>query len=128
MGKAQQLTITKTIIRKTIKMLTTKTAQLFTKAMTALVEESRKAYDAHHISQFNFSATVSGRTTGDLSVTFKFSENSYGYNDAASHNPIQALKEVLRRHGWVKENTSLVLTYSGDEKVSIAEETDQIPF
>lgn len=109
-------------------MLTTKTAQLFTMAMTALVEESRKAYDAHHISQFNFSAEVSGRTTGDLSVTFKFSENSYGYNDATSHNPIRALEEILRRHGWAKENTTLVLTYSGDEKVSTAEEKDQIPF
>ena len=109
-------------------MLTTKTAQLFTMAMTALVEESRKAYDAHHIGQFNFSAEVSGRTTGDLSVTFKFSENSYGYNDATSHDPIRALEEILRRHGWAKENTTLVLTYSGDEKISTAEEKDPIPF
>ena len=109
-------------------MLTTKTAQLFTMAMTALVEESRKAYDAHHISHFNFTASVSGRTTGDLSVTFKFSENSYGYNDATSHDPIRALEEILRRHGWAKENTTLVLTYSGDKKVSTAEEQESVSY
>ena len=109
-------------------MITAKTSKLFTMALTSLIAEARQAYDNQHISQFNFLTTVSGRTTGDLSVVFSFSESSYGYNDAKSHDPIRALEEILRRYSWNKENSTLVLTYSGDEKVSTAEEEDPIPF
>lgn len=109
-------------------MLSRKTADLFRMALTALVAEAREAYNYQHISQFNFTTTVSGRTTGDLSVSFNFSENNYGYNEAKSHDPVAALEEILRRHGWSKNNSSLLLSYSGDEKVEQKEDSDNTPF
>lgn len=105
-------------------MLTRKTADLFRLALTSLVAEAREAYNMQTISQFSFTTTVSGRTTGDLSVSFNFSENNYGYNEAKSHDPVAALEEILRRHGWSKNNSSLLLSYSGDENIQKKENED----
>lgn len=107
-------------------MLTRKTADLFQLALTSLVAEVRTAYNEQNIANLYFHTTVSGRTTGDLSVSFSFSTSSYGGNEAKSHDPVAALEEILRRNGWSKNNSNLLLSYSGDEKVEQKEGDDPL--
>lgn len=105
-------------------MISRKTADFLRMALTQLIAEARQSYNAHNIANMNFTTMVSGRTAGDLAVTFSFSESSYGSNAASSHDPAAALEEILRRHGWSKENSCLLLSYSGDEKVEAKEDQD----
>lgn len=108
-------------------MLTTKTASRLHQILTTTIAEIRDAYNTANIANIRIDIEISGRSAGDLSLQYKFSDSYNGGDSTSSHNIHQALVEFLRRRGWSEQNQAALLTYCGEEKIETTEESD-IPF
>ena len=89
----------------------------FERVVKALAQELRRAFDHADLNHVRFSASISGRTHGDLEISFEMSDQSWGGEVKACS--IQAIMdELLRRHGWNKRHAPTAIGYDGADKDS----------
>lgn len=90
-------------------------AKPFEQVVKALAQELRRAFNHADLNHVRFSSSISGRTHGDLEISFEVSDQSWG--GEVTGNSIQAIiDELLRRHGWNKRHAPTAIGYNGEDK------------
>ena len=76
------------------------------------IEKFRKMFGEHDASYLTISIEASGPVDhGDMKITFRIGEDSYGDGSVKGGNLDQCATEYFRRKGWSRANDYIALPY-----------------
>ena len=73
-----------------------------------ITRDIRDKFSAENLSDLNIQIKISGRTDGDLKISYQVSEE-YGSNSVKANDLYDATMEYIRRHGFAKTHAPTLL-------------------
>ena len=89
----------------------------FERVLKNEIQRFRTMFAAQDASYLNISIEAAGACDhGDMKITFRIGEDSYGDGSVRGSNLDQCAAEYFRRKGWARDNNYIALPYFEPEE------------